>query len=189
MKKRFSPKLSTTVLGILVIFLSFSDGSGESIMTLISAGLHEMGHIAAMMICGINIRKITVTPLGFEIVPGRLYRSFYEEIAVSLAGCMINLVTFLLFRASGGMLGLLAETSLILGIMNILPIRCLDGGEALNAFFNLRMLPDRAEMLGQKISFITLLFMWIPAAYIFLITGCNYSLFIMSSWLFCRIFF
>ncbi len=169
--------------------IALADGSGESIMTLISALLHELGHIFVMLMLGIGIRQLTVTPLGFEIQPKREYRSFYEEIAVSLAGCAVNFLTFFLFFGKGGIFQMLAETSLLLGIMNIMPVRCLDGGEALNAFLNLFLLPDKAERIGRIVSFITLIFMWVPAVYIFLATGYNYSLFIMSTWLFCRIFF
>ncbi len=188
MKKYIFSGLRFTTLGAVVLFLSFADGSGESFMTLLAAFLHELGHIAVMLLLGIGIRRITVTPLGFEIDPGRACKSFYEEIAVSLAGCAVNFLMFVAFRRSEGPIGILGETSLLLGIMNILPIRCLDGGEALSAFLNLFFLPDKAERIGQAVSFVSLLVMWVPAVYIFLATGYNYSLFIMSVWLFCRIF-
>ncbi len=177
------------MLGAILLGVSFADGSGESLMTLFSALLHELGHIGVMLALGIGIRGLTVTPLGFEIDPKREYKNFYEEIAVSLAGCAVNFLTFFIFCGGNGMLGLMADTSLLLGIINIMPVRCLDGGEALNAFLNIFLLPDKAECLGRLVSFITLLFIWIPAVYIFLATGYNYSLFIMSVWLFCRIFF
>ncbi len=173
----------------MLLGVAFADGSGESIMTLFSALLHELGHIFVMLVLGIGVRRLTVTPLGFEIDPKREYKSFYEEIAVSLAGCAVNFITFFLFFGSGEVLCVLAETSLLLGIMNIMPVRCLDGGEALNAFLSIFLLPDKAERVGRTVSFITLIFMWVPAVYIFLATGYNYSLFIMSTWLFCRIFF
>ncbi len=189
MRKYIFPCIRFTFLGAILITVSFADGSGESILTLFSALLHELGHIILMLVLGIGIRGLTVTPLGFEIDPKREYKSFYEEIAVSLAGCAVNLLTFFMFFGTGGLLQVLAETSLLLGIMNIMPVRCLDGGEALNAFLNLFLLPDKAERVGRAISFAALIFMWIPAVYIFLATGYNYSLFIMSTWLFCRIFF
>lgn len=182
------PKIKFSLLSLVLFILSFADKSGESMLTLAAAALHEIGHIIMLLLLGIGIKRIAVTPLGLEIDAKRGYRSFTEEITVSLAGCAVNFITFALLCGRGGAARLLAESSLLLGILNIMPVRCLDGGEALLAGVSLVCLPDKAEKICRAVSFVTLFLLWIPAAYIFLMSGYNYSLFMMCIWLFGKLF-
>lgn len=182
------PKIKLPVITIIFLLTSLFDPSGESLATVVAAVLHEAGHISVMLFFGIGLRDITVTPYGLEINKRRDFNSFFEEIAVSLAGCAINLLTFLLLFRFGGFALLLARASLTLCLLNLLPILCLDGGTALSAAVSLFCLPDTAERVCRSVSFVTLVAVWIPAAYIFMASGYNYSLFIMCLWLFGKIF-
>ncbi len=182
------PKIKFSLLGAVLFVMAFADRSGESMLTLAAAALHEVGHMIMLVLLGLGIRRIAVTPLGLEIDTKRGYRSFFEEITVSLAGCAVNFITFALLNGRGGAAELLADASLLLGILNIMPVRCLDGGEALLAGLSLVCLPDKAERICRRVSFLTLFLLWIPAAYIFLMSGYNYSLFIMCLWLFGKLF-
>ncbi len=182
------PKIKFPLISLVIFTTAFFDPGGESIATISAAVIHEIGHILVMLAQGIGLADITVTPYGLEINKKREYRSFPEEIAVSLAGCAINLFTYLIFCHSNGFYFLLAQASISLCILNLLPVICLDGGTALNAIFSLFFLPDTTEKICKTVSFITLILIWIPAAYIFLFSGYNYSLFIMCLWLFGKIF-
>ena len=184
----FMPKIKFPVITLVFLITTFFDSSGESLATILAAIIHEIGHISVMLIQGIGLHDVTVTPYGLEINKKRDYRSFLEEITVSLSGCAVNFLTALFFWRTGGFLFLLASASLTLGILNLLPVLCLDGGTALNATLSLFCLPDTAERICKRVSFVTLIAMWIPAAYIFMYSGCNYSLFIMCVWLFGKIF-
>lgn len=182
------PKIKFSLLGVVLFIMAFADRSGESMLTLTAAALHEIGHIVMLLLLGIGIKRIAVTPLGLEIDTKRGCRSFFEEMSVSLAGCAVNFITFALLYNRGGAATVLADASLLLGVLNIMPVRCLDGGEALLAGLSLFCLPDRAEKICRIVSFAALFLLWIPAAYIFLMSGYNYSLFIMCLWLFSKIF-
>ncbi len=182
------PKIKFPIITLVFFVLAAFEPSGESLATVLAAVLHELGHISVMLMQGIGLRDITVTPYGLEINKKRDYKSFFEEISVSLSGPLVNLLTFFLFGGQSGFLLLLSEASLLLGILNLMPVLCLDGGAALNAALSLFCLPDRSEKICRRVSFITLIVMWIPAAYIFMFSGCNYSLFIMCIWLFGKIF-
>lgn len=182
------PKIKFSLLSAVLFIMAFADRSGESMMTLAAAALHETGHMIALYLLGLGIKRIAVTPLGLEIDTKRGYRSFFEEITVSLAGCAVNFLTFALLYNRGGAATILADASLLLGVLNIMPVRCLDGGEALFAGLSLFCLPDTSEKICRRVSFVTLFLLWIPAAYIFLMSGYNYSLFIMCLWLFGKIF-
>ncbi len=182
------PKIRLPLISVLFFLTAFFDKSGETSATLLAALMHELGHIIAILTLGVGIRRIRILPYGFEIYTARTYRSFFEESVVSLAGCAVNLMTFALLFRFGGFAEMLASSSLALGILNALPIIGLDGGTFLLSLISNFALPDRAEKICRVISFATLISLWIPAAYIFLVSGYNYSLFVMCIWLFCKVF-
>ncbi|MBE6610801.1 MAG: hypothetical protein E7634_09055 [Ruminococcaceae bacterium] len=182
------PKIRFDLLSLWMTVLVFWDGSGDTAVTLIAAFLHEMGHVAVMYMNGVGIREIGITPYGFEIVAARQYRSFFEEISVSLAGCAVNFLSAVMLYGFGGILQRLAIASAALGILNIMPISCLDGGVTLNSMLCLGMLPDKADAICRIISFVTLFCIWIPAVYVFMFSGANYSLFVLCVWLFGKLF-
>lgn len=181
-------KIHIPVISILFFITAFLDGSGETALTLLAAFLHELGHLLAIFLFGVGVRQIRVLPYGFEIQTCRQYRSFFEEMTVTLAGCAVNLVTYAFFHRFNGYPRMLANASLALGILNAMPVIGLDGGGALMSLISYFALPDRAEKICRRVSFVFLILLWIPAAYIFLATGYNYSLFVMCVWLFCKVF-
>ena len=182
------PKIKFPLITLIFFASSFFDVSGEALATFIAAILHEAGHVAVMIRRGIGLRDITVTPYGLEINKKRDYKGFAEEISVSLAGSAVNVIFYIIFMGRGGFYLLLAEASLMLGALNLMPILCLDGGEALYALLSLFYLPDKVDRICKRVSLITLIVIWIPAVYVFMYSGCNYSLFIMCIWLFAKIF-
>lgn len=182
------PKIKISILSLIVIPIVLLDPQGELAATVIAAFIHELGHLAVILLCGLGVTELGVTPYGLEIITARRYRSFIEELAVYCAGCTVNFITFFLLSPYGGFAFSLARASLLLGTLNALPVVTLDGGESLHALLSI-LLPFRlAERISHLLSFITLVIMWTFAAYIFLFSGYNYSLFIMSVWLFGKIY-
>lgn len=182
------PKIKISVTSLLVIPAVIFDPSGGAAATVIATVLHELGHLTAIYILKIGAKELTVTPYGLEIATRRNYRSFWEEIAVSCAGCLVNFICFFIFSSITGYIEAFANASLMLGILNALPILSLDGGEALHAFLSIFLPFSKAERISRRISFCTLIMLWCIAVYIFLFSGYNYSLFIMSVWLFGKIY-
>lgn len=182
------PKIKLSPLNLILIPIVMLDPSGEIAATVIAAVLHELGHLAVILICRIGVKEITVTPYGLEILTCRKYRSFIEEIAVNSAGCTVNFATYLLLSGKVGFAAYIASSSVILGALNVLPVLSLDGGETLRAIFELFFSFRVSEKLSRFISFLTILMLWCCAAYIFLFSGYNYSLFVMSVWLFGKIY-
>ena len=182
------PSLKISLSTLLIIPLVLADPSGGLLATLIAASLHELGHLGATALLGIGVRSICVTPYGLEITAKRRYGSFFEEITVISAGCFINLIAFLSLSRLDGLYLDIAYSSLVLGILNALPIIGLDGGEAVRSAMSRVLRYRTAERLSLSLSFITLLFTWSLSAYIFMFSGYNYSLFIMCIWLFFRTF-
>ncbi len=182
------PKIRVSLLSLILIPMVICDPSGRILATVIAALLHEAGHIAVMMFLKIGISDVCITPYGLEIGTKRSYRSFGEEIAVNCAGCIVNFITFFAFSRFTGYIEAIASASLLLGILNAFPVLNLDGGETLFAVFSSFCSHRTAVRLSRYISFITLVLLWIIAVYIFLFSGYNYTLFIMTVWLFGKIY-
>ena len=100
------PKIKLPLITLLFFITGFFDPCGETLATLIAATLHEIGHVSVMLYRGIGLKDLTVTPYGLEINKKRDFRSFPEEISVSLSGCAVNLVTFFILFRHGGFPGI-----------------------------------------------------------------------------------
>ncbi len=182
------PKIKISLTSLLLIPAVIFDPSGTILATVLSAAVHELGHLFIIFALGIGAKEINVTPYGLEISTKRSYRGFGEEIAVNCAGCAVNFLCFFIFSRVTGYAVAFAHASLMLGILNALPVLSLDGGEVLHALFSAFLPFKKAEKASRVLSFITLVFMWVIAVYIFMFSGYNYTLFIMSVWLFCKIY-
>ncbi|MEG0614493.1 MAG: site-2 protease family protein [Oscillospiraceae bacterium] len=94
--------------------------------------IHEFGHAFVMRILGINIGNVIFYGAGIKIV----YKSdrilpLWKDIIVLFAGSATNLLlafAMLIFSAGKENFLIFAGTNIVLGIFNLLPINCFDGG-------------------------------------------------------------
>ena len=191
------PRLTASVPSLLFwVAVALFDRSMQTAAALLAALLHEIGHIAVILLCGMRLTGITVLPYGLEMTTSRPPSSFYEDIAINAAGCAVNLLSFPIFYGFGAVnrgdlgdfLTLAAYASLALGILNALPIISLDGGCVLEAVLSIFLTTHKAYRTVKAVSFVFLLILWVLAVYVFMFSGYNYSLFAMTLWLFARIF-
>ena len=90
--------------------------------------LHELGHLAALALCGVRVERVRLRALGAVIETASCAHS--AEALCALAGPAVNLFAFwALRRIEPGA----ALISLLLGACNLLPVYPLDGGRALRA--------------------------------------------------------
>ena len=122
---------------------------------LLAALVHEAGHLLWMRICRIEIERLGFTLSGIHIQTKGVDLSGYREEAVlALAGPLMNLVVALFlfsFPRTVFVERLILSNLAILGI-NILPIRALDGGSALEALLSMCMNRERAEKITFAVS-------------------------------------
>ena len=191
------PRLLISLPSLLFwLAVALFDRSLSTAASLVAATLHELGHIAVMHICGMRVTSLTVLPYGLEISSSRPPVSFREDIAISSAGCAVNFITAPVFYAFGAVIPnnfgyfllLISASSVLLGILNALPVSTLDGGAVLEALLALLLPAERAYTLARAVGFFSLLLLWVLSVYVFLFSGYNYSLFAMSLWLFARLF-
>lgn len=117
---------------------------------LLAAAIHELGHLLALRFMGAVPERLTLSACGAELTV-RSGLSFRRELLLCLAGPAANLLTGMGLSALGRW-PLLLGASLLLCAFNLLPLRPLDGGNALFAFLSLVCAPDRAERLTAVFS-------------------------------------
>ena len=118
---RVSPGLVLLVCGMIYL-----DTEGLVLPFLLSAFLHELGHLLAMACFGIHADRICLGLRGAAI--SARFPSVRSEFVSTLAGPMVNLL--LLFSAHGRW-PQLYWVNLVLLVYNLLPIYPLDGGRLL----------------------------------------------------------
>lgn len=114
------------LLGVLYFVLK----PAELGALLLAAAVHELGHLAALALLGVEIQKISLEACGLNIQCGALYGT-YARCLAALAGPAAGVGLFCILRGAGWTLA--AEISLWLSVINLLPVLPLDGGRALEA--------------------------------------------------------
>jgi stage IV sporulation protein FB len=132
-------------------------------------------------------------PLGAVITLGEPC-SYRADIAVKLAGGAANL-------AAAGACALLRNAlclsgpadiaavyfiicCIALAAFNLLPIRTLDGGEALFSLLSMLFGPDTADRAMRVISLCALIPLWLVSGWTMFYTGGNLTLMLLCGWLF-----
>ncbi len=138
----------------LLCFLMLNDGPLFP-CALLAALFHELGHIIATYMMGGRVVHIGIYPFGAEIITGGRLLSYGQSLFVALAGVGVNLACALLpllFSVSYW-LQVFSICSLGLALFNLLPLKRLDGGEALYDFCALFMQASTAERVCRFFSF------------------------------------
>ncbi len=187
-KKRF---LADPVAVLFLLGLIASDRSGIALMTVLAAALHECGHLCAAKALHIPLRAMKLDLLGARLdVSGRGI-SYGEEWLLSAGGPLASLIC----AAAAAPLWALTRyamifscASLLLGILNLLPIRTFDGGRMLESFLLYHTSPRTTNAVISIVSFLFLFLIWAFAVYVLLRVGDGLSLLCFSMSLLSRFF-
>ena len=183
---RISPTVAV-VLGMMALL----DHSGLCVMTLLAAFLHECGHLLAARLLHIPLGQLRLDFLGARMeVTGRML-SYGEEWLLCAAGPLTSL---LLSAATAPLwqVSLHAQmfscASLVLGLLNLLPIRTFDGGRMLEAMLSMLCGARTVRCVMRLCSFLFLFLLWASAVYFLLRAGDGLSLLVFSMSLLFRFF-
>lgn len=177
--------------GLVVALLIAFDRTGFCLMTLLAALVHECGHLLAAKRLGIPWRGFSMDFTGARMeIFGRMI-SFFEEWLLCAAGPLSGLI----FAALGAIFWKYSQyavwfscASLLLSLLNLLPIRGFDGGRMLECTLQ----PIFGDAIsGQVIrlsSFFFLFLIWSASIYFLLRAADGLSLLFFSTTLFLRFF-
>lgn len=125
--------VSPSALVLLAAFLLFSRALTLPAAILTAAACHETAHILTLRLLGTPPTRLTLSATGAELYVPRLERlSYGGEILAAAAGPICNLLLWTGLSLTGiEMLEPFAGAQLILGALNLLPVRPMDGGRLL----------------------------------------------------------
>ena len=127
-------KIGETAIDIsfwVIAFFFFAASNGLGVTGILTAALlHESGHLAALKSMGGEIKEIKVNLKGIAIKTiGKGIRTLGEELFLNLSGPIVGFIgaiaAYLLHFKEFG------DLNMALSLFNLLPIKGLDGGAAL----------------------------------------------------------
>lgn len=185
LNRLYVPKIRVHPFAISGLFvLLFVMPRTYTFAVLSSVLLHELGHLTASLLYHKSPRsiKIIATGISIELAPAS---SYTEEIVTCAAGPLMNL---LYIAAASFFSSHLSETvrtvSLLLCLLNLLPLETFDGGRILGAFCSLFFSERLADDILQITTAFSLTVLWVLSLYIFFYSGINMTLLIFSAYLF-----
>ena len=176
---------------VLFLLMVITDRSMLCAAVMAAAAVHECGHLLAAYLMGIPLQtmRLDLTGARLEVV-GRLL-SYGEEWLLCIAGPLASLFlsAAVFFLGAGHRFFLVLSTvSLLLGLLNLMPVQGFDGGRMLSAalghFAGVRVCAGVMRIS----SFFCLFLIWSIAVYCLLRVGDGLSLFCFSMSLFGRFF-
>jgi stage IV sporulation protein FB len=183
---KVSPLVAVFFVGLLL-----TDRSLLCLSAFLAAAFHELGHLLAARLLGIPIRRLRLDLLGARMDTVGRMMTYGEEWLLSAAGPLFSLLL------SGGLFflwdvcaftRLLSAASLLLGLLNLLPIRSFDGGSMLSVALSFFFGEGVSDYVLRLTSFLTLFLLWAVSVYFLLLAGDGLSLFCFSMSLFSHFF-
>lgn len=155
-----------------------------TVIMLLSALIHEVGHLTALKIFGVRVKTLVLGLFGGTLMLEKKLISYKKDIAVALSGSLFNLlasaVLFFLIRSDfSEHLFFFFLANLFYALFNLLPIATLDGGRALISLLLIKKEPYDAERLVGYVSRITLFLLAVSGLYLVSEFSFNVSLFVL----------
>ena len=175
-------RVSPGAPALLAVFVWLS--SPEVLGAVLLAALcHELGHYAALRRRGGWVRAVRISALGAEMqVAGRM--SYGGELLAMTAGPGCNLLLWALLSLTGWPpLAPFAGAHLILGALNLLPVRPMDGGRLLWLLTALCTEPYTADRVAYAVGAVASAALLVLCLYLTLTTGAGLFLLPGVLWL------
>ena len=172
---------------LLLLTLALYLNKKNFLLLIISAVIHELSHIVAMLLFKIPIREINVSAFDFEIKKN--IEDTNKTFFVLIAGPICNLLIFLLFflfRSTiffNDTFKIFFFIILFLFLLNILPIYSLDGGQILYYFLTKKLDIVKSNKILDVLSFTFSLVLIALGVYILIKSRYNYSLLFLGLYL------
>ena len=134
---------------LLLLWFWYANGLWILLSVLTAAAAHEAGHWAVLRLQGVQVTALRVSVFGAELHAHRGMLGYGGELAAILAGPAVNLVSGLVLSRLGEQFWAAAGAHLVLGVFNLLPLRPLDGGNAIFTLASWAAGPEAGEWAAR----------------------------------------
>ena len=167
----------------VVTLMLMLDRSNTAIITLISAVLHESGHLIMMYAFLSPPEKLTLSFFGMRIDKKDSSLSFFKETIVALAGPTVNLIiallSFIFYKFYCNELMLKISTiNLMLGLFNLIPVEPLDGARAIKNTLSMFLDEQCIDKILNSLLWIFLILLYCLSIKVINLSGYNFTLLI-----------
>lgn len=178
--KRYGIRINTFVPVGLVFFVLLN-GVLASAVILFAAFIHEAGHILIANAVGAPIMRFDIEPWGGRIYYGGM-TSYKQELAISLGGILFNLIfaPLGLIPALGVYGKMFFCGCIIYSLVNIIPMKSLDGGEVLRCLLCIRTHTLSEYGTERIVHFVSSVFMLVLCGVVCVASGFNLSVIFIS---------
>ncbi len=137
---------------LLTAWFALESGPKPLLLILFAATMHELGHFFVLRFWGARVGRVRIGLLGAMMEADRSGLSYGKELSALLAGPFVNLLcaaVLIPLAARHPELYAAAGAHLALGAFNLLPIRPLDGGQALELLVAWLFGPAAGELTAR----------------------------------------
>ncbi len=129
------PKIKISPAGMISLLIIFLlNGKHTFGIMILCAFVHELGHLIVMLLLGVKPLEVTVGFMNFNICYNKLKTSYKVDIFISMAGIVFNLIFGAVSYFAGNTN--LFVTNCVLAVVNLIPIKGLDGGNIINSIIS-----------------------------------------------------
>lgn len=177
---RIRLRVSVFAIPIFLLML-WLEGIEAFAAIMISAAVHELGHLFMIKRLGYRIRRFDLMPMGAVIVvPEGIPDN--DELKIALSGpfsslimLFLSAVCFCVFYNAVTLLAVLIN--LVLSLFNLLPIKKLDGGKALWCYLSDKQ--KNAERICSAASLFAKIVFLIVSFSLYYLSECNFGVLIL----------
>ena len=178
--------LSFLFAALLTVMLA-TDKTGLVLPTFFAVFMHECGHLFAMWILGCAPKKIKLIPASVQIT-NAAFTGYKNDFLIAVSGPLVNFILFLAFYYNyslfeNRLVGYFALINLMLGILNLLPVKGLDGGTVLFSILCRITDINKATLMLKIITLILAVAIIVTAVFSTVRDKTNISLYIMGIYL------
>lgn len=173
-------KISFLFFAMLTVIFAM-DEKMISIVAIFSVALHELGHIAAMMVLKKHPAEIYFGIFGVRIKHNTYKLSYGQELFVVICGPLVNAILFVTFFVvylafEEYLFLVISAVNLSVGAFNLLPVFALDGGRILQSVLSRFMSAEKTCSVMRLVSVSVSLAVVLAGTLLAVKTGANFSL-------------
>ena len=164
---------------LLLAAVTLLSGFRLTLVILTAAGVHELGHLAAIWLCGGKVEGVRLGACGAEIVlSGRF--SYLRDALIALSGPLAGGLCVFFAAALGSLwpcafLRELCAVSALYTVFNLFPLGSMDGGRALYALSAHAFGPDAAGRICLISNILSALALLAAGTAVLFVTRGNFS--------------